>query len=608
MSRFSTSPRASMTFALGVLVFAAGPMVGCQSAASPEKPASHQHEEHQHASEAQGPMSETEESLTLQRCEHDMLQLDCDECRYELGVVKVPESVEGELIGRIVVAAPTEHEQTLSLQCEVQADEQRTVRVPAPLDGRIHEVRVVLGQKVSNGQVLATLDSSAFVEVHKSHMAAHHAVEATTARLERLDRQQKDLKTLLQRLRESQLTTSMAEAVPDDLVVGEDRARVTVAFGNLRTATQSWSRLHRLIEDTRQLIAFLEGRAPQTRLDDLQGGEWKEALLTSRADLKLAKKRFERVRALVDKGVSSREELEAGRRELEVARLRYQNGLQAVALALDEAESRGLNELNAAQASYEAAVEEVELRLGVERLEAEQAVERARFEAGRLHQRLVWLGVPPDQLEAREAGESLDLSVMEIRSPASGLLVSQEVRPGQTVQEGDSLWTVSDPSVRWVWCNVYEGDLPLVRSLQAGTQALISVASLPGVVFAGKVDYLADQMMEDTRTVRLRIVTGNPSGQLWPGMFAQAVIRLGESSAHVVVPLAAVMSDEGKRFVFKAWRDGFWKREDVTLGNEVAGGLEVLSGVEPGDILAGDGAFLLKSDVLRSKMGAGCAD
>jgi 3-hydroxyacyl-CoA dehydrogenase len=36
--------------------------------------------------------------------------------------------------------------------------------------------------------------------------------------------------------------------------------------------------------------------------------------------------------------------------------------------------------------------------------------------------------------------------------------------------------------------------------------------------------------------------------------------------------------------------------------------VEVIKGVNPGEVIVADGAFLLKSDVLRSKMGAGCAD
>jgi cobalt-zinc-cadmium efflux system membrane fusion protein len=36
--------------------------------------------------------------------------------------------------------------------------------------------------------------------------------------------------------------------------------------------------------------------------------------------------------------------------------------------------------------------------------------------------------------------------------------------------------------------------------------------------------------------------------------------------------------------------------------------VEILDGLQAGDTVAAEGAFLLKSDVLREKMGAGCAD
>jgi len=46
----------------------------------------------------------------------------------------------------------------------------------------------------------------------------------------------------------------------------------------------------------------------------------------------------------------------------------------------------------------------------------------------------------------------------------------------------------------------------------------------------------------------------------------------------------------------------------VRVGRELDGAVEILDGLKPGETIVAGGAFLLKSDVLRSKMGAGCAD
>jgi cobalt-zinc-cadmium efflux system membrane fusion protein len=69
-----------------------------------------------------------------------------------------------------------------------------------------------------------------------------------------------------------------------------------------------------------------------------------------------------------------------------------------------------------------------------------------------------------------------------------------------------------------------------------------------------------------------------------------------------------VLTDEGKSFVFKYWKDDFFVRQDVRKGRDFFGMIEILGGLQAGDKIVAEGAFLLKSDVLREKMGAGCAD
>ena len=74
------------------------------------------------------------------------------------------------------------------------------------------------------------------------------------------------------------------------------------------------------------------------------------------------------------------------------------------------------------------------------------------------------------------------------------------------------------------------------------------------------------------------------------------------------VPSSAILSDEGKTFVFQQWKDDLWVRRDVSVGRKQRGFVEVLNGISTGDTIVTSGAFMLKSDILREKMGAGCAD
>ncbi|MGB3120061.1 MAG: efflux RND transporter periplasmic adaptor subunit, partial [Verrucomicrobiales bacterium] len=138
----------------------------------------------------------------------------------------------------------------------------------------------------------------------------------------------------------------------------------------------------------------------------------------------------------------------------------------------------------------------------------------------------------------------------------------------------------------------------------------ISVDAFPDRQFEGMVDYVGATMNEQTRAVKVRATIKNPDFELRPGMFCEASIAIGKEQEEEVlaVPREAVFADEGKSFVFKHWKDDFFIRQDIRKGRDFFGKVEILKGLQPGDTVASEGGFTLKSDILREKMGAGCAD
>jgi len=69
-----------------------------------------------------------------------------------------------------------------------------------------------------------------------------------------------------------------------------------------------------------------------------------------------------------------------------------------------------------------------------------------------------------------------------------------------------------------------------------------------------------------------------------------------------------LLEDDGRSFVFVHHKDDYYIRRPVTLGSRLNGWVEIADGLNGNETIVANGAFLLKSDVLRSKMGAGCAD
>jgi cobalt-zinc-cadmium efflux system membrane fusion protein len=136
----------------------------------------------------------------------------------------------------------------------------------------------------------------------------------------------------------------------------------------------------------------------------------------------------------------------------------------------------------------------------------------------------------------------------------------------------------------------------------------VTVLACPGRVFRGRLEKVGGTLDEATRTNRARVVVGNPEGLLRPGMFARSRLFLPGNGRAPAVPAEAVLEDAGRAFVFVASRPPFFLRRPVETGRSWDGWVEIRGGVAPGRTVVTRGAFLLKSDVLRAKMGAGCAD
>ena len=208
------------------------------------------------------------------------------------------------------------------------------------------------------------------------------------------------------------------------------------------------------------------------------------------------------------------------------------------------------------------------------------------------------------------AGVSAGSGKIAIRAPTAGKVIEMHAVVGETVEPHRSVMVLGDLSSLWVFADLYEADLArLLEQQQRGpVSAGVSVKAFPEQEFHGIVGLVASTMDRRSRTVRVRVDVDNPDGRLRPGMFATVRLYLTAAGAVLAVPHSAVLRDEGRAFVFRHHQGEYYVRRPVTTGRTWDEWVEVTAGLAGGDRLAADGSFLLKSDVLRSKMGAGCAD
>jgi membrane fusion protein, heavy metal efflux system len=289
---------------------------------------------------------------------------------------------------------------------------------------------------------------------------------------------------------------------------------------------------------------------PLVELESVAVGEAQDAYLEAKAMVSLAQRTFERQAKLRQERISSEKEYLQAKQELDSAQIRVTGALGKLT------------------------------RLGMDAASASSLL--------------------PQDAKGR----------LILRAPAAGVVLVMHAVPGEVVKTEESLITLGDNSTVWVSANMYERDMAVVRRAQSrrNLAASVAVRGYPGQEFPGTVDFISPAMEESSRTVKVRIEVSNPDGRLLAGMFANVRVFLPGEEEALVVPSGAVLEDAGRSFLFLHHHADYYVRRPVTPGRTWDGWVEVKQGLAGGESVVTDGAFLMKSDVLRSKMGAGCAD
>jgi cobalt-zinc-cadmium efflux system membrane fusion protein len=243
-------------------------------------------------------------------------------------------------------------------------------------------------------------------------------------------------------------------------------------------------------------------------------------------------------------------------------------------------------------------------------LEAEAALGQASADRAAVAGQLLAFGLAQAEIDALLTGSGdAQSGLMPVRAPFAGTILERSVSLGQQAQPGDQLLLLADTAKVWVIATVYEREVAAVLQTQmAGpAQATVTVAAYPEMTFKGHVEQVGGTLDEATRTANVRVVVDNPGNLLRAGMFAKVQLLMPGTSGGLALPEEAILDDEGRSFVFIRAEGPYFIRRPVTTGHVAEGWVEV-SGIAAEDEVVTTGAFLLKSDVLRSKMGAGCAD
>lgn len=233
-------------------------------------------------------------------------------------------------------------------------------------------------------------------------------------------------------------------------------------------------------------------------------------------------------------------------------------------------------------------------------LEAEGEAREAAADLAAARETLRLVGLSAEAIE-RLSWNDPDSSRVPVRAPFAGRVVARQATIGELVSPEDTLFTLADLSEVWLWIDLYERDLAHVR---AGDRAEVRLDAWPEEAFAGELAYVADEIDPASRTVRARVDLPNRQRRLKPGMFARVTLATGEEPAPVLaVPRAAVQRDGAESVVFVRTGPGRFERREVAIGRIAGDLVEILGGLEPGDEVVTEGAFLLRSQASADQLG-----
>lgn len=235
-------------------------------------------------------------------------------------------------------------------------------------------------------------------------------------------------------------------------------------------------------------------------------------------------------------------------------------------------------------------------------LEAQAKFEEAQaeFQAAKEELRLYGLS----EADVAPAGQrKMPLSHFRVTSPVTGTLQKRDVEVGQTVSAQEAPFHVAGSSQMWVMIDAYERD---IAAVEEGQRVRLTMSSLSGESARGRIDFISKTLEEESRTLRMRAVVSNPDGILRDGMYGRAHISTDATVERALISTDAVQTVHGTSMVFVPGEDaGHFRAVEVRLGEESQSGMvELISGLQPGDVAVTKGAFNLKATLTAQSRSA----
>ncbi len=207
-----------------------------------------------------------------------------------------------------------------------------------------------------------------------------------------------------------------------------------------------------------------------------------------------------------------------------------------------------------------------------------------------------------DKAKANVDRATAEAGFTSIAAPFDGIVGRQLMQQGSLIEVGDTLTTLSDNAVMWVYFNVPEADYLRFKSLRGATDstsprklelpdATVQIRLANGQIFdknAATTLTIESEFNRETGNIEFRADFPNPEGLLRHGETGTLLIKERLSGA-LVIPQRATFEILDRQYVFVVDKDGVAHQREITIARELEDIYVIKGGLKAGETFVLEG-------------------
>lgn len=172
-----------------------------------------------------------------------------------------------------------------------------------------------------------------------------------------------------------------------------------------------------------------------------------------------------------------------------------------------------------------------------------------------------------------------------VRAPFAGVVAARNIERGDRVVADSAASALPMFELNALDPLRIVVDVPQSAALQVrpGLQAEVRFPELPGETFKAEVARSAQSLSRDLGAMRVELRLPNPEGRIPAGMVGEVRLQVPRTAPAVRVPISAVVQGGAGPRVAALRRDSTLEFRSVSLGRNLGGEIEIVSGLAAGD-------------------------